>query len=114
MPAQLIFNDQAWAELYNGTMNGPCQFQVVRDNESADPNSVRVTLFRCDTGVCAWYLCPLTAATISETYLSRSANMIASRAILRAADLADRIDVAVWIVDPDNLWSEAWGEARRG
>ena len=85
------------------------RYRIVHDDEMVDFGSVRVTLFRGETNVCGWYLSPIGDLPVAEAYVPKSANMIASTALIRAAAISERLGSDVWVIDLERLWDEAWG-----
>lgn len=83
----------------------------IRARSSADADAISVCLFQ-DEGqrVCGWFIGPvrLTAAGIDMAYLPRSERTIASVAVVRAMEAAEKAELPLCVVDPDDLWGLAW------
>lgn len=84
------------------------KFNTVRNADAADFDCVRVTLFSGEFHVCGWYLSPTIAGLTMDGYVPKSANLIASSAVLRAMTAANQLGIDVCIIDPDNLWDSVW------
>ena len=87
------------------------RFHMVRHERDAPRNAIKVTLFRCLSGVPrGWYIGPLAMAhgSIALPYLPQGDLALASLAIVRAYDVGIGFGLKVCIIDPDDLWPEIW------
>jgi hypothetical protein len=83
------------------------EFKLVRQPDDANADAVIVTLYRCDKGdIRGWYVGPLLRLTDGGTipYAPRSDRLLGMVALLRAYEIAERLDLDCYVVDPDNLW----------
>ena len=94
----------------------PMRISKVRCIEDADSEALKVTLYRKDGLVRGWYVGPVMMGqgTVDIPYAAKSANLMAPVIILRANQVAKAKKLNVCLVDPDNLWHEAWGAHTTG
>lgn len=77
----------------------------------ADPDALKITLFRADDGTaCGWFIGPLAFVDgrVTLPFLQKSERTRASVAIVRAVEMASSIGCPVCVIDPDDLWDKVW------
>ena len=86
------------------------RFTRVRKVEEADGGALNITLFRREGLVRGWFVGPPRTqdGCVDIPYAAKSASLIAPVAIVRAHHIARARQLEICIIDPDDLWDEAW------
>ncbi len=101
----------SWSQATALSRDGRVTIRKVASEEAADEGAVKVTLFRAsDNGACGWYIGPVSAQSgrARIPYLPKSAETMASVAVVRAVRAAEETGAPICLIDPDNLWTLAW------
>ena len=101
----------SWSHASALSRDGCVKIRKVANENEADDEALKITLFRSsDDGACGWYIGPLSAQAgrMRIPYLPKSAQTMASVAVVRAVRAAEETGAPICLIDPDDLWTLAW------